>query len=108
MERNRSSWQLNTISVILLITLFSGCKSGHENNGKTTSTSSSSQINVSIPKSVSFSEPQSGSKTESITVSFSKALSQELTLTIVTSDITTRSTGMFKSYDAISSQNVKV
>ncbi|WKY57084.1 DUF1566 domain-containing protein [Vibrio sp. SNU_ST1] len=107
MERNRSSWQLNTISVILLITLFSGCKSGHENNSKTTS-ASSSKISVSIPKSVSFSEPQSGSKTESITVSFSKALSQEISLAITTSDITTRSTGMFKNYDAISAQNVKV
>ena len=114
MERKRSSWQLNVISAILLTTLFSGCKSGHENNDSgttttgTTSSTSSSPITLSIPNSVSFSEPQSGSKTESITVSLSEALAQELTLTISTSDVTTRSNGTFKNYDAISSQNVKI
>ncbi|NOI91637.1 DUF1566 domain-containing protein [Vibrio splendidus] len=114
MERKRSSWQLNAISVILLTTLFSGCKSGHENNDSGTTTtgtntgSSSSPVTVSLPNSVSFSEPQSGSKTESITVSLSEALSQDLTLTISTSDVTTRSSGAFKNYDVISSQNVKI
>ncbi|MBJ2147651.1 DUF1566 domain-containing protein [Vibrio sp. IB15] len=114
MERKRSSWQLNVISAILLTTLFSGCKSGHENNDSgttttgTTSSTSSSPITLSIPSSVSFSEPQSGSKTESITVSLSEALAQELTLTILTSDVTTHSNGTFKNYDAISSQNVKI
>lgn len=114
MERKRSSWQLNAISVILLTTLFSGCKSGHENNDSGTTTtgtstgSSSSPVTVSLPNSVSLSEPQSGSKTESITVSLSEALSQDLTLTISTSDVTTRSSGAFKNYDVISSQNVKI
>lgn len=113
MERKRSSWQLNVSSAILLTTLFSGCKSGHENNDEDTTSPTvpdptPSVVEISIPNSISFSEPSSGSNTQSITISLSEALSQELTLTISTSDVTTRSTGTFKNYDAISSQNVKI
>ena len=107
MERKRSSWQLNVISTILLTTLLSGCKSGHENTTNPTDPTPS-VVEISIPNSISFSEPSSGSITQSITVSLSEALSQELTLTVSTSDVTTRSTGSFKNYDAISSQNVKI
>ena len=110
MERKRSSWQFNAISVVLLATLFSGCKSGHENNDENTTDpgSTPSVVEISIPNSISFSEPSSGSSTQSITVSLSEALPEDLTLTISTSDVTTRSDGTFKNYDAISSQNVKI
>ncbi|WP_186170468.1 DUF1566 domain-containing protein [Vibrio chagasii] len=110
MERKRSSWQFNAISVVLLATLFSGCKSGHENNDENTTDpgSTPSVVEISVPNSISFSEPSSGSSTQSITVSLSKALPEDLTLTISTSDVTTRSDGTFKNYDAISSQNVKI
>ncbi|CAH7357250.1 conserved hypothetical protein [Vibrio chagasii] len=110
MERKRSSWQFNAISVVLLATLFSGCKSGHENNDENTTDpgSTSSVVEISVPNSISFSEPSSGSSTQSITVSLSEALPEDLTLTISTSDVTTRSDGTFKNYDAISSQNVKI
>lgn len=110
MERKRSSWQFNAISVVLLATLFSGCKSGHENNDENTPDpgSTPSVVEISLPNSISFSEPSSGSSTRSITVSLSEALPEDLTLTISTSDVTTRSDGTFKNYDAISSQNVKI
>ncbi|CAH7075312.1 conserved hypothetical protein [Vibrio chagasii] len=110
MERKRSSWQFNAISVVLLATLFSGCKSGHENNDENTTDpgSTPSVVEISVPNSISFSEPSSGSSTQSITVSLSEALPEDLTLTISTSDVTTRSDGTFKNYDAISSQNVKI
>lgn len=110
MERKRSSWQFNAISVVLLATLFSGCKSGHENNDENTPDpgSTPSVVEISLPNSISFSEPSSGSSTQSITVSLSEALPEDLTLTISTSDVTTRSDGTFKNYDAISSQNVKI
>ena len=110
MERKRSSWQFNAISVVLLTTLFSGCKSGHENNDENTPDpgSTPSVVEISLPNSISFSEPSSGSSTRSITVSLSEALPEDLTLTISTSDVTTRSDGTFKNYDAISSQNVKI
>lgn len=110
MERKRSSWQFNAISVVLLATLFSGCKSGHENNDENTTDlgSTPSVVEISVPNSISFSEPSSGSSTQSITVSLSEALPEDLTLTISTSDVTTRSSGTFKNYDAISSQNVKI
>ncbi|MFA0036362.1 DUF1566 domain-containing protein [Vibrio sp. 10N.261.52.A1] len=110
MERKRSSWQFNAISVVLLATLFSGCKSGHENNDENTTDQGStpSVVEISVPNSISFSEPSSGSSTQSITVSLSEALPEDLTLTISTSDVTTRSDGTFKNYDAISSQNVKI
>ena len=110
MEKKRSSWQFNAISVVLLATLFSGCKSGHENNDENTPDpgSTPSVVEISLPNSISFSEPSSGSSTRSITVSLSEALPEDLTLTISTSDVTTRSDGTFKNYDAISSQNVKI
>ena len=110
MERKRSSWQFNAISVVLLATLFSGCKSGHENNDENTPDPgyTPSVVEISLPNSISFSEPSSGSSTRSITVSLSEALPEDLTLTISTSDVTTRSDGTFKNYDAISSQNVKI
>ena len=110
MERKRSSWQFNAISVVLLATLFSGCKSGHENNDENTPApgSTPSVVEISLPNSISFSEPSFGSSTRSITVSLSEALPEDLTLTISTSDVTTRSDGTFKNYDAISSQNVKI
>ncbi|WP_394142247.1 DUF1566 domain-containing protein [Vibrio chagasii] len=110
MERKRSIWQFNAISVVLLATLFSGCKSGHENNDEITTDpgSTPSVVEISVPNSISFSEPSSGSSTQSITVSLSEALPEDLTLTISTSDVTTRSSGTFKNYDAISSQIVKI
>ena len=110
MERKRSSWQFNAISVVLLATLFSGCKSGHENNDEnaTDPGATPSVVEISVPNSISFSEPSSDSSTQSITVSLSEALPEDLTLTISTSDVTTRSGGTFKNYDAISSQNVKI
>ena len=110
MEKKRSSWQFNAISVVLLATLFSGCKSGHENNDEnaTDPGATPSVVEISVPNSISFSEPSSGSSTRSITVSLSEALPEDLTLTISTSDVTTRSDGTFKNYDAISSQNVKI
>tara|TARA_Y100001956_G_scaffold75708_1_gene83916 strand:+ start:701 stop:2329 length:1629 start_codon:yes stop_codon:yes gene_type:complete len=88
-----------------------GCQSGHEGSDDDTSPVEPSppnptKVEISLPSSVSLTEPTSGSSTESITVTLSSALSQDLTLSISTSDITARSEGAFKNYDPISSQTI--
>ena len=114
MDRNKPSWPLNAISVILLTSLFTGCQSGHEDSGDSTTPTDPTDptepqvVEISIPSSVTFSEPSSGSATEYITVTLSSALTNDLTLSINTSDLTTRSTGTFKNYEPLSAQTVVI
>lgn len=112
----KKSWPLNKSSAILLAILISGCNSGHESSGGDNGTPdptpdptpSPDVVTISIPSTVTFTEPTSGSGTESIIVSLSEALEQDLTLTLSTSDVTTRSSGTFKNYDAIPSQDIQI
>ena len=114
MDRNKPSWPLNAVSVILLTSLFTGCQSGHEDSGDSTTPTDPTDptepqvVEISIPSSVTFSEPSSGSATEYITVTLSTALTNDLTLSINTSDLTTRSTGTFKNYEPLSAQTVVI
>ncbi|NOH95163.1 DUF1566 domain-containing protein [Vibrio sp. 99-70-13A1] len=111
MRIQKSHWQLNKISAALLVLAIAGCKSGHEgsgDDGTPTDPDPTTPVQVSIPSTASFSEPTSGSNTESITVTLSEALSSELNLTISTSDITARSEGAFKNFDSISAQVITI
>ena len=114
MDRNKPSWPLNAVSVILLTSLFTGCQSGHEDSGDSTTPTDPTDptepqvVEISIPSSVTFSEPSSGSATEYITVTLSSALANDLTLSINTSDLTTRSTGTFKNYEPLSAQTIVI
>ena len=104
----------NALALAVAVALF-GCQSGHESSDDeststtdTSSGSSGSAITVNLPAAVTLTEPSSGSNTESITVTLSAALSQDLVLSVVTSDVTTRSEGQFKNYDPIAAQTVRV
>ncbi|MDK9740155.1 DUF1566 domain-containing protein [Vibrio sp. D404a] len=107
MDRYKPSWPLNAVSVILLASLFTGCQSGHEDSGDSTTPTDPTEpqvVEIDIPTSVTFSEPSSGSNTEYITVTLTSALANDLTLSLNTSDLTTRSTGTFKNYEPLSAQ----
>ncbi|WP_394145406.1 Lcl domain-containing protein [Vibrio atypicus] len=90
-----------------------GCQSGHEGSDDDTSPvdpspTNPTSIEISVPSTLSLSEPISGSSTESIVVTLSSALSQNITLSIDTYDVTARSDGTFKNYDPISSQTLTI
>ncbi|MGF1712061.1 DUF1566 domain-containing protein [Vibrio kagoshimensis] len=110
MHKQKSHWQLNKTSAALLVLAVAGCKSGHEGSsgGTPTDPDPTTPVQVSIPNTISFLEPTSGSSTESITVTLSEALSSELSLTLSTTDVTARSEGTFKNYDSISSQVITI
>ncbi|MEZ8194591.1 DUF1566 domain-containing protein, partial [Vibrio cortegadensis] len=65
----KKSWPLKKISAILLAILISGCNSGHESNGGDNGTPdptpdptpSPDVVTISIPSTVTFTEPTSGS-----------------------------------------------
>ncbi|MGR5558436.1 Calx-beta domain-containing protein [Vibrio fortis] len=101
MYKFKANWQSNAAIVLGCTALLSGCQSGHESDGS--STSSSSTISISIPDTLSITEPTSGSSTEGVTVTLSAALTSDVNLTITTSNVTARSTGDFRNYDPLSS-----
>ena len=106
MYKINTSWQANAALVLSCTALLSGCQSGHESDES--STSSSTTSNISIPETLSFTEPTSGSSTEAVTVTLSEALTSDVNLTITTSNVTARSTGDFRNYDPLSSSVVTI
>ena len=106
MDRNKPSWPLNAVSVILLTSLFTGCQSGHEDSGD--GSTNPTAVSISIPETLSVTEPSSGSSTEDVTVTLSEALTSDVNLTITTSNVTARSTGDFRNYDPLSSSVVTI
>lgn len=106
MDRNKPSWPLNAVSVILLTSFFTGCQSGHEDSGD--GSTNPTAVSISIPETLSVTEPSSGSSTEGVAVTLSEALTSDVNLTITTSNVTARSTGDFRNYDPLSSSVVTI